>query len=199
MKTRLKISWSRIDYFLISENLINVTSGSDIVSCIHSDHSAVTVDININDRKRGPGTWKFNNTFLKDDQFVEEITNLIQGVSRVYEYMNPIDRWEVMKKEIIEFSKKYGVNKSYNSKSVKFNLCRILEELQMQIVKGCPSKAVLCNIENIKSELDSYDTADAKKAAFRCKLNWNQYSEHPSEFFFNMERRNFTKKSMYMA
>ena len=44
VKTRPKITWSRIDFFLVSSNLTNLTNlteESEIFSCIHLDHNGV--------------------------------------------------------------------------------------------------------------------------------------------------------------
>ena len=41
VKTNPRLTWSRIDYFLISSYLINLNVQTEIVSCIHSNHSAI--------------------------------------------------------------------------------------------------------------------------------------------------------------
>ena len=60
---------SRIDYFIIAKQLINQVKKTETRSSIAPDHKAVFLSLEIDQTfKRGPGTWKFNNTLLKDDE-----------------------------------------------------------------------------------------------------------------------------------
>ena len=87
-------SRSRLDYFFISEHLC--LSGAKVECNIMppylADHRAVQLKVNIAGQVRGPGYWKFNNSLLVDDHFVEELREFIQealsendtpGISRV--------------------------------------------------------------------------------------------------------------------
>lgn len=57
---------SRIDYFIIAKQLINQVKKTETRSSIAPDHKAVFLTIEIDQSfKRGPGTWKFNNTLLR--------------------------------------------------------------------------------------------------------------------------------------
>ena len=200
IKTNPKITWSRIDYFLISDNLINTTLRTDIIPCVHSDHSAITMEIDLCTGERGPGIWKFNDTFLNDESFNEKMSNLIRGVCRTYDYLPPVELWELLKSEIIKYSREYGKRKSLNEKCERFNLYKILSAIQEQIVTSKDvSNQMVHNMVKVQLEIDSYETLDAKRSAFRCKQNWAKNGELPSKFFFNMEKRNFTKKAMYVA
>ena len=48
----------------------------NIVANIFSDHSAVSLSMSLesNETKRGPGFWKFNNSLLMDKCYTEMIT-----------------------------------------------------------------------------------------------------------------------------
>ena len=62
----------RLDYFLISNNLIDYTANTDIFPGIRTDHSAVCITIKLSkDPIRGPGHWKFNNSYLEDAGYVQ--------------------------------------------------------------------------------------------------------------------------------
>ena len=51
---------------------------ADIVANIFSDHSAIahplSMSLESNETKHGPGFWKFNNSFLMDKCYMEMIT-----------------------------------------------------------------------------------------------------------------------------
>ena len=56
-----KVRW-RLDYFLVSQNLVNLTKDCHITHAPGSDHCAVKVFIQSGslNKKAGPGFWKFN-------------------------------------------------------------------------------------------------------------------------------------------
>ena len=69
---------SRLDFFLVSSQLLSLVHKSDIISGYRTDHSLVRLSLHLNHIKRGPGTWKFNNSFLKDEYFVSKIVKTIK-------------------------------------------------------------------------------------------------------------------------
>ena len=71
----------RLDFFLISRNLINYVVKNNVTTGLNSDHSIVILDVQICDEKRGPGFWKFNNSLLHDTRYIEMITDLIIKVT----------------------------------------------------------------------------------------------------------------------
>ena len=71
----------RLDYFLISDNLIN-----NVISCEHgtsyrSDHSPVILNVNLTNIKRGPGYFKLNNSFILDNEYQECIRKNITEIT----------------------------------------------------------------------------------------------------------------------
>ena len=65
---------SRIDFFLIPKSLIASTKAADIKTAIAPDHKAIRLFLQFESKKKGPGLWKFNNSLLNDDTFVNLIT-----------------------------------------------------------------------------------------------------------------------------
>ena len=62
----------RLDYFLISNELVPFANNCDIFYASESDHSAVSIYLqsNLFNHKRGPGFWKFNTALLRDETYV---------------------------------------------------------------------------------------------------------------------------------
>ena len=65
---------------------------------------------------QGPGYWKFNASFLNDENFVEEMTSKLQ--EWLQEDLEVITKWEYIKMKTRDFCKKYGKIKA-NSRTIK--------------------------------------------------------------------------------
>lgn len=68
---------SRLDHFLISQDLVLRTNNVAIKPKYISDHSRVELELDLNQSKRGKGIWKFNNTLLNDPKFVSKMNETI--------------------------------------------------------------------------------------------------------------------------
>ena len=90
---------SRIDFFLIAKDLTVNIKKSEILPAIAPDHNAIFISLTLpNKCPRGPGFWKFNNTLLKDPQFIDKIRYTYTQACAYYGHLT--DRrllWEVIK------------------------------------------------------------------------------------------------------
>ena len=200
MADRANGSWSRIDFFLISNSLVTNCEEAYIAPSICTDHSLIALSVNVSHCKRGPGIWKFNTELLKDEKFCEEMSDLIQGIKRVYDYMDSKNLWEILKLEISNFARDYSKYCAHRDKEQRFNLYQTLEELQSELVKYPGfDPDILNNIRTVKTDLDAFETREAKRAAFRCRQQWARSGEISSKYYFNLEKRNQMSKTMYIA
>ena len=60
----------RLDYFLISEELLLEIHGIKIHASYRSDHSIVFLGLKTEDRKRSKQYWTFHNSLLKDNNYI---------------------------------------------------------------------------------------------------------------------------------
>ena len=109
--------FSRLDYFLISDNLKN-----SVVSCNHnisykSDHSLVSLNIDLCNLTRGPGYFKLNNSLLLEAEYEEIIKKNVNETILINKESNPNTLCELIKgtvrNETIKYAskKKKGTNK----------------------------------------------------------------------------------------
>ena len=71
------------DYFLVSIGLTYLIRNVDILPGLSSDHSIVTLTVDIQDTNiRGKGYWKFNNDLLLDNEYVNKIKNTINSIKQ---------------------------------------------------------------------------------------------------------------------
>ena len=79
-KKHNELKFARLDYFLISTSLLPYIEKADILTTAFSDHSPVILDIDFSKFKRGRGFWKFNNSLIKDTEYVKVVKECIKDV-----------------------------------------------------------------------------------------------------------------------
>ena len=52
------------------------------------DHSGILLDLDLIINERGRGYWKFNNSLLKDQQYIDLVTETILAVKQTYTVNN---------------------------------------------------------------------------------------------------------------
>ena len=78
------LKMSRLDFFLISEELLNFTTSTDILPGYRTDHSIVTAQFSLNDLPKGKSYWKFNNSLLKDIDYINMVKGTMNEVIKQY-------------------------------------------------------------------------------------------------------------------
>ena len=72
--TRSGHVFSRLDFWLISTHLVYNVIETDIYPSIKTDHSLISISMEIeNSVKAGRGFWKFNSDLLRDAQYVKKL------------------------------------------------------------------------------------------------------------------------------
>ena len=94
-----RISASHIDMILINQEIADCVTECEISSGHKTDHSLVSMAININEQKRGLGVWKLNNKWLQDNEYKELIKDTIQYMLQETCALNACDRWSQLKVE----------------------------------------------------------------------------------------------------
>lgn len=62
----------RLDYWFISDSLLDDVAKTDIITAINTDHLAVVLGVDsLAEYPRGSLFWKFNNSLLDDSNFVQ--------------------------------------------------------------------------------------------------------------------------------
>ena len=199
-KHRPKISWSRLDMFIVSQNISQKCTEATIESCILSDHNLITVEIDTDIPPCGPGIWKFNDELLKNAEFVENSKNLLRGIKKINHDVNPEEMIEMIQKEMTIYSQDCAKALRRKENVYKMNLYKLLSSLQNHMITSNePDTNMLSdNVSRVKRELDSFETKQVKGTIFRCKGNYLKHGEVSSKYFFNLEKRNFISKTMYV-
>ena len=126
---------SRIDFILVSRPIAVDAKSAEIRPSVAPDHKATFLSFNVRSGlRRGPGTWKFNNSLLKDDKFKELITLFYPQIHEKYSNVNDKQLlWELIKMEIRAKTIKYSKQNRAELNKREIILQSELQELDYQI------------------------------------------------------------------
>ena len=88
----------------------------DIKIGLHTDHSLITLIIDRDEEKRGPGWWKLNTTLLNDDEFKKVVKGIIKDGKEDNGLLDSAVLWDYIKYKIKSFSIQYSKKKCLNMK-----------------------------------------------------------------------------------
>ena len=197
-KMRPSPMFCRLDWFLINTGAQSCVKACNIFRCQGTDHDGVSLCINIDNYKRGPGTWKFNNQLLCDDNFIVKMKETIRTAKANATLLDPFEKWEFMKIEITDFCKTYSKEIAKSKKSEMSTFTRMLSELKEEIVKAPVNHLV--DIENaikhLEGELQKHTLEKVNSYIFRSRVQFARDGEQNSKYFFGLEKRNYFSKNM---
>lgn len=102
---------SRIDFWLISNELLDNVEETKIEPSIFSDHNMVTLVLCVRNqsRKYKPNYWKLNNTLLSDETFIEKAKQIInENFTKAKKDRTYGQHWEYAKFQIRNMAIKRG-------------------------------------------------------------------------------------------
>ena len=206
---------SRLDFFLASEDLLGVITGTNIMGGYRTDHSLVTLDFQIAKYKRGRGYWKFNSALLRDREYVDIVKDTLWETVEMYAALPynrqnlkniPLDKIRLsisdqlfletllmnVRGNSISFSSKKKRKAAQQEKDLEKKICEIEESIHADFARIDAHK--LETLNNYKDELQSIRDVKIKGCMLRAKVSWLDAGERPSKYFLNLENRNYTNK-----
>ena len=189
----------RLDYFLISRQLMNLTNKCTIFFAPETDHSAIFIHLKSAElkQKKGPGFWKFNQSLLHDETYVYSLRAEIENFKQKYVDVEDLNlRWDLIKMEIRGFTVKYSKNKSRERKSTETKLQNRINELFKRAETEPNNKHIICEIQSIRLRLKKIMQCKTKGAILRSKVRWYEEGERNTRYFYNLEKRNYEKKTI---
>jgi hypothetical protein len=182
--------------WMISANLLNIISYCKIDLGYRSDHSAVKLAFKLSDFKRGKGIWKLNNSLLHDQDYVNLIKRTIIQETQTYNEMtNKGFAWDYLKMMIRSDTMFYSGSKNKIIKENRTKLENKLRNLE-EILPQSDNDNTLMEIETIKLELEQINKEKTKASIFRSKCDWSEHGEQNSKFFLNLEKYNYSNKTI---
>ena len=126
----------RLDYLFISDSIQEDVNQIDILASINSDHSPGYLKYSEgNETSRGPSYWKFNNSLLDDQHFVNSLTERINYI--INNELNMIEdvriRWDILKYRIRQYSMKYSKTATEGRRKRRLELESNVKEFEAHV------------------------------------------------------------------
>lgn len=202
------IKQARLDYFLINEELLAMANDVYVNPGYRSDHSIITLALKKDQFKRDRPFWKFNNSLLKDKQYVSEIKTLIYDVKKQYavpvynmDNLNNISNdslffqiddqlfFETVLLEIRGKTISYATHKKKKLNEQEADLEKRIKNLEHNLQEND-----VPYLENLKVQLQEIREHKIQGIAVRSRARWIDQGEKVNKYFCNMENRNFLDK-----
>ena len=131
----LKVS-SRIHFYLVSKSITNWVVKANTKVSNAPDHKAVELDLRIRSEKRDPGLWKFTNSLVEDNEFVELIKRQYPVIRKKYLDLKDDTcrlKWELIKMELRSITISCTKHKRKQCRNQVTELQNHLEALEIMI------------------------------------------------------------------
>lgn len=137
---------------------------------------------------------------MKDENYTGEICELIPQIREKYESLK--DKrlvWELIKMEIRDHTVSFTKRKARAAFKRETEISKRLEELDYRICNSdnlSNIDDILNEYESLKIEMQAIYEEKGRAAIFRSKCRWVEKGERPTKYFFNLEKRNYNRKTV---
>ena len=189
----------RLDFFLITSNLICDINLADIAPGYKTDHSMILLKVALHHNPRGRGFWKLNTSLLKEEEYLNLIKTTIYQTKSEYQSdsaVNPALLWDMIKMKVREKSISYATARNHKTKlreEILFKEISLLEkELDENTGLSDTQKSLLqTSLDNLKNEMEEIIEYRTKGAVLRSRTRWYNEGEKNTKYFLNLEKRHY--------
>jgi hypothetical protein len=199
---------ARLDFFLITENILSNLKNCKVEPSYRSDHSMIILELEFNPFIRGKGLWKFNNSLLYDIDYINMVKEKKLDVKNQYSALvYNFDEMDNVSNEDIHFT----INSQLLLETLLMEICgntityssykkRENEKQEKKLRNEIAQMEVNINesqipeLENKKQELENYRKNKVKGKMVRSRAKWIDEGEKPTNYFCGLESKIFTSK-----
>ena len=197
---------SRLDFFLVSSDILAITDKSEIKPGYRSDHSIINLTLEISSQTKGKGFWKLNTSLLHDQEYATIIKTVIKD--NIIRYAKPNQNlenldisftisdqlfWETLKMEFRQATIPYAGKKKKNAQERETKLLNEIESLNI-VMQDNENIETIERIKNLKDDLENICKDKIRGMIIRSKVQWLEEGEKPTNFFASLEKKNYTTK-----
>ena len=185
----------KLDYFFVSESFQDSVHEVEILTGIQSDHSPIRIQCrSLEEERRGPSHWKFNNSLLLDSEYIElansEISDLLDPMT--LQTSDPRVKWEFFKYNIRKLTIKYSKERAKHRRESRANLGKRVKFYEDNLNSNSDD-LFLKEYQDAKVELETMYNHITEGIIIRSRCDWYKLGEKSSRYFLGLEKRNKTK------
>lgn len=207
-RRRLPLQQARLDFFLVTEDLLASVKKCSIGNSYRSDHSPVLLNLCFTEFIKGKPLWKFNNSLLKDIEYVNIINNKIDEIKN--QYRLPVYNLENIDK-IPDMEIQFSINdqlfldvllmeirgqtisySSYKKKTNDKKETQIMEDI-LKLEQNLTEDKI-SELDLLKQELMEIRQTKIKGAVIRSRVTNLLEGEKPTKYFCSLETHNYLSK-----
>ena len=178
----------RLDYILCNNFVISKILKVEHLLMSGSDHKAVTVTIQTSNFTRGPGIWRFNDSLLKDLNYVDTINALIEKFQSDPTIKDPIMKWELIKAEVKSLTTQFCTLKNQNLFSEEKHLKHEISRVSELLTQTPNSVHLLKEYTTLKNKYEIFNLNKARGAQIRSRAKYIEKGEKNTKYFLGLEK-----------
>ena len=164
----------RLDYWLISNNLQDLVTTTDIIPAIKTDHAAISIEFSISEKHiKGPGHWKMNCSLLDDEDYVRELTVKIPiwQIEGQHELTDNRSIWDWTKYKIRAHAIQHSKRKVVERKEKEMNLQNEFAKAK-QLFDSDPNTNNANALNSVKEKLELLYEEKLQGIIIRARVRW---------------------------
>lgn len=187
---------SRIDFWLVSTFLSPSVHKCEICPSIKTDHRLIKLCLKGEIwQKRGRGFWKFNAGLLREQDYVDQVKNMLQELRTKYRALQDKGlKWDTIKCEIRGLTIRYSKRRARQQRERYKELKVKLDQLTNQANENDYNDDLMNQIKQVTGQLEEINDEQTKAAILRSKVKYAELGEKNSKYFLGLEKRNFKTK-----
>ena len=160
----------------------------EVLPSVNSDHSLIYLKLVENTTmSRGRSYWKFNNSFLKEPDYISAMRTEIEKIKNTELTLiaDPRMKWEVLKYRIRQFSRSYSINAAGKRNRKRQELERKVIEMESKICSSS-SDYVLKEYHEAKAELEQIYDYITEGIILCSRSTWYEKRRKVYQILFNI-------------
>ena len=184
---------TRLDFFLIDDNLVNLPVCTSTISHgFSSHHSYISLTLQGNPISHGRGYWKFNNYHLNSEEFTERVRSLVSEVL-LSSFDSYNGAWDTIKFRVKDFAIHHGKKtKKYKLAEKQLIMDNVDDIKRSTNYHSDPVAAE--NLVRLETRLDNIIREEMDGVIVRSKVQYVERGERCTKYFFGLEKNNGKKK-----
>lgn len=168
---------SRLDYWFISEHMLDPNTTSTITPYPLSDHAAITLRVGNVPTPPGPGLWRLDNDLLQNEEYCNMVRDLLSSERGNPEDLSPSSHWDWVKHRVKVISRKFAREQKFRAQEVQKDLTHKYQNLRRLADEGLPYDEMA--LQSHERELKEIEISKACRTMDRARANWAMAGERP--------------------